>query len=257
MASLTVSSSPSTTTNTITVQFTTDVLDISKVELSNDGGNTYINATSFTSSSAEFNVATWASGAYNNCVLRLTYTEITYTITNNLSNCTISNSNTSISGGSSYNATITANIGYAISSIVVTMGDTDISSSVVSDNSINISSVTGNITITASAIESRILSQLQYGKGWRNNSSSVVDNSQCWATVDAVSVTADKRYKIACDASWLWIRTFDENDALVATISTGSDANPSEYTFTPTTSYIRAGCYDPNKTLTYFTLEEV
>ena len=36
MASLTISGSPSTTANTITVNFTTDVSNISKVELSND-----------------------------------------------------------------------------------------------------------------------------------------------------------------------------------------------------------------------------
>ena len=75
MASLNISSSPSTTSNTITVNFTTDVSNISKVELSNDGGNTYISATSYTSSSAVFNVATWSNGTYNNCKLRLTYTD--------------------------------------------------------------------------------------------------------------------------------------------------------------------------------------
>lgn len=206
MASLTITGSPNTTTNTITVNFTTDVSNISKVELSNDGGSTYISATSYTSSSAVFNVSTWSNGTYNNCILRLTYTD------SSSSGGTESGGGTTPGGGTESGGTET---------------------------------------------NPNILSQLQYGKGWSNKLSSVVDNTQCWATVDMVSVTSGTRYKISCDASWLWIRSFDENDALVATISTGIDANPSEYTFTANAPYIRCGCYDPNKTLTYFKLEEV
>ena len=193
MASLNISSSPSTASNTITVNFTTDVSNISKAELSKDGGSTYISATSYTSSSAVFNIATWSNGTYNNCKLRLTYTD-------------------SSSGGG---------------------------------------------TTPGTGGNPNILSQLQYGKGWSNSSSSIVDNPQCWATVDKISVTANKRYKISCNASWLWIRSFDSNGSVVATITNGSDANPSEYTFTANTPYIRCGCYDPNKALTYFKLEEV
>ena len=204
MASLNISSSPSTTTNTITVNFTTDVSNISKVELSNNGGSTYISATSYTSSSAIFNVATWSNGTYNNCKLRLTYSES-------------SSGGTTPGGGST----------------------------------------PGGGTTPGGGSNPNILSQLQYGKGWNDGSSSVVDNPQCWATVDRISVTANKRYKISCDATWLWIRSFDSSDSLVALITNGSDSNPSEYTFTANTPYIRCGCYDPNKALTYFKLEEV
>lgn len=199
MASLNISSSPSTTSNTITVNFTTDVSNISKVELSNDGGSTYISATSYTSSSAVFNVASWSNGTYSNCKLRLTYTD------------------SSSSGGTT----------------------------------------PGGGSTPGTETNPNILTGLTYGKGWNNSSSSVVDNPQCWATVDMVSVTANKRYKISCDASWLWIRTFDSSGSVVAIISNGSNSNPSEYTFTANTPYIRCGCYDPNKTLTYFKLEEV
>ena len=204
MASLTISSSPSTTSNTITVNFTTDVSNISKAELSNDGGNTYISATSYTSSSAVFNVATWSNGTYDNCKLRLTYTD-------------------SSSGGTTPG------------------GGTE----------------PGGGSTPGTETNPNILSQLQYGKSWSNKNSSIADNPQCWATVDMVSVTSGTRYKISCDASWLWIRSFDSNGSLVATISTGANANPSEYTFTANTPYIKCGCYDPNKALTYFKLEEV
>ena len=78
----------------------------------------------------------------------------TYTVTNNLTNATNSNSTTSINKNSSYSATINSNSGYTLGTITVTMGDTDISSSAVNGSNISISSVTGNIVITASATAS-------------------------------------------------------------------------------------------------------
>ena len=80
-------------------------------------------------------------------------TPSSYTITNNLTNCTTNNNNESVSSNSNYTATITANSGYVMASIVVTMGGADISDTAVSGNNINISNVTGNIVITAVASE--------------------------------------------------------------------------------------------------------
>ena len=88
-----------------------------------------------------------------------TQTPTTYTITKNLSNCTCSNSATSITSGSSYSATISANSGYGLSSLTVTMGGTNITSSAVSGSNISISNVTGNIVITASATQQETPSQ--------------------------------------------------------------------------------------------------
>ena len=68
-------------------------------------------------------------------------------------NCTNSNSATTIEENSSYTATITANDGYILNDVTVTMGGTDITSTVVVNGVITISSVTGNITISANAIE--------------------------------------------------------------------------------------------------------
>ena len=78
----------------------------------------------------------------------------TYTITNNLTNCTTNNNNESVSSNSSYSAIITANNGYTNLSITVTMGEIDITSNVVRGNVINIPNVTGNISITARATQS-------------------------------------------------------------------------------------------------------
>lgn len=72
----------------------------------------------------------------------------TYTITNTLSNATNSNTTTSIEENSSYSANISADSGYKLKTVTVTMGGTDITSSTYSNGVINISNVTGNIVIT-------------------------------------------------------------------------------------------------------------
>ena len=73
-----------------------------------------------------------------------------YTITNNLTNATNSNVATSVGGGYSYTATISANQGYHIISVVCTMGGVE---QTVTNNTINIASVSGNIAITAIATQ--------------------------------------------------------------------------------------------------------
>ena len=73
-----------------------------------------------------------------------------YSVTSNLTNCTINNSTKTVAEGGSYSATITANDGYELKSVTVTMGGTAVS---VSGGVINIASVTGDIVITAVAEE--------------------------------------------------------------------------------------------------------
>ena len=80
-------------------------------------------------------------------------TNVYYSVTNTLTNCTSNNSAKQVVEGESYSATITAKDGYEISSIKVTMGGTDISSSAVSGGKITIANVTGKIVITAVAEE--------------------------------------------------------------------------------------------------------
>lgn len=78
---------------------------------------------------------------------------VTYTITNNLTDCVSSNSATSVAENASYTATITANDGYELSTATVTMGGTDVTSTVYANGVITISAVTGNVVITAVAAE--------------------------------------------------------------------------------------------------------
>lgn len=75
MATITVSSNPSTTGDTLTVNFTTDATNISDILISKDGGSSYTSATSFTNTTAVFNVSSWSNGTYSNCKLKCVYTE--------------------------------------------------------------------------------------------------------------------------------------------------------------------------------------
>lgn len=74
------------------------------------------------------------------------------TITKNLAGCTISNSASQVEYGDSYTATIAADAGKELTSVVVKMGGVDITSTAVSDGVITIAKVTGAVTITAVAI---------------------------------------------------------------------------------------------------------
>lgn len=78
---------------------------------------------------------------------------VTYTITNTLSNVTSDNSATSATAGSAYSATLTANDGYTMNTVTVLMGGVDVTGSVYSNGTITIGSVTGNVNITATAVE--------------------------------------------------------------------------------------------------------
>ena len=75
------------------------------------------------------------------------------TITKNLTGCTISNSASQVDYGESYTATITAESGKTITSVVVKMGGVDITATAytASSGAINIAKVTGAVTITAAA----------------------------------------------------------------------------------------------------------
>lgn len=91
------------------------------------------------------------------------YTNIFYAVTNTLTNCTSSNSVTSVRKGSAYTATLTAEAGYTMSgaTVTVTMGGVDITSTVYADGVITIDSVSDWLSINASANEDIVL---QYEK---------------------------------------------------------------------------------------------
>lgn len=75
------------------------------------------------------------------------------TITKNLTGCAISNNASQVEYGDSYTATITADDGKELTSVVIKMGGVDITATAYSASSgaINIDKVTGAVTITAAA----------------------------------------------------------------------------------------------------------
>lgn len=75
------------------------------------------------------------------------------TITKNLTGCTVNNSLSKVEYGDSYTATITADDGKGLTSVVIKMGGVDITSTAYTAGSgaINIAKVTGTVTITAVA----------------------------------------------------------------------------------------------------------
>lgn len=128
------------------------------------------------------------------------------------------------------------------------------------DMSIRVTDANGNISIKFFRIDfassDSVLSNMTYGKGINQTTAIITDNAECWATINPITVTQGQSYEIACDATWVWVYSFDESDNFVSALVTGSDSNPQKYKFTANTSKIRYGCYDPNKQLTYCTLAE-
>ena len=78
------------------------------------------------------------------------------TITYNLSNVSSSNNVTTIADGDPYVSTISANEDYILGSVSVTMGGIDITSTVYSNGTITISSVTGDLVISANGTAATI-----------------------------------------------------------------------------------------------------
>lgn len=80
-------------------------------------------------------------------------TETTHTITNTLSNVTTSNNASSVIDGERYTATLTIASGFDLESVTVFMGGVNITETAYSNGVITIANVTGNVVITAIAVE--------------------------------------------------------------------------------------------------------
>lgn len=82
------------------------------------------------------------------------YPTIPYTITNTLTGCTSSNAAAVIADGDPYTATITASFGYSLTgaTVSITMGGSDITASAYNAGTISIASVTGDLSITVTAV---------------------------------------------------------------------------------------------------------
>lgn len=79
-------------------------------------------------------------------------TSTDYVVTQNLTNVSSSNTSSTVTGGSSFTTTLTANDGYELENVTVTMGGVDVTSTAYSGGVVTIASVTGNVVITANAV---------------------------------------------------------------------------------------------------------
>lgn len=82
--------------------------------------------------------------------------ETIYSIAYNLDNVTSSDTSTNIIEGLPFQVTLTAKSGYALGDVTVTMGGVNITSTAYSNGLITIDEVTGNIVITATAIDNYV-----------------------------------------------------------------------------------------------------
>ena len=100
MASITINNNSITTTsNTVTINYTTDVT-LSQVELTKDS-STWIKARTFSQTSASFDISSWGNGTYSNCKLRITYETVT-----NYGQIVLSTSTISLNEGSEGSFTV-------------------------------------------------------------------------------------------------------------------------------------------------------
>ena len=158
----------------------------------------------------------------------------TYTITKNLTRCTISNSASSIAQNASYSATISANSGYTLGNVTVTMGGTNITSTAYSNGNISISSVTGNIVITATATQNSSSSEVTLLHSW-NLSGNTSTDSEGNTIYDDLTNNFDLIVKSSSSTGNDRYTTTGSNFLLGKT-----DSFTLEFTATPLSAYNRA-----------------
>lgn len=90
-----------------------------------------------------------SGGKSASCAVTVSGLSTRYSVTNNLTNISNSNTDALVLEGGTYEGTLSADGGYRISTVTITMGGTDITATAYNNGAINISNVTGNIVITA------------------------------------------------------------------------------------------------------------
>ena len=149
-------------------------------------------------------------------------TKTYYSVTKNLTYCSINNGASKVAQGESYSATISANSGYTLKTVSVTMGGAAVS---VSNGKINISSVTGNIVITATA-EQEVKDPTNFAE---YNSTNTTDTS-IWAknhrfdsTGSPVSDTTNTDFGSPAITNFIAV----QNGDIIEIITSGSSKGPS------------------------------
>ena len=174
-------------------------------------------------------------------------TKTYYQVTTNCTNCATNNGTSRVAEGTKYEATITANDGYVLKSITVTMNGVNITSSAVSGGKITVASVTGDIVITAVAevagpayvnqipISTDTDGSIYNGKGYKTNSRiSSSDTTGAVKTQEGIEVTGFIKFKNG--------DVLRGNKGIFSTVN-----NDGSSTFANTTAYSNITCFDVNK----------
>lgn len=167
----------------------------------------------------------------------------TYTITKNLPNCTSSNAASSVNKNDSYSTLISAKTGYKIDSMIVTMNGTDITSSVVTDESVEQEFTSKTIT-----------ANLTLDKNINEETGAIFDDDigGMYATVDAIAVKPNSNYTLHINsATWIDVYEYDSsgNFTKVTTITQSAVSNfDSTYTAPSNCKYIKIFVMSPNTT---------
>ena len=199
---------------------------------------------------------------------------VRYTITYSLGNSTSSNTVGIVNQNAEYNTYITANSGYEISSVKVTMGGTDISSRYDSTAGyLTIPDVTGNVVITVTTVEKVnyhnlfVASDVQLNTRWSSSGEPTSGSFWCMTTYIPVAQGNVVRVRLA-NAQWSThpqrvIATYDSSKAHVGKDIYVSAATVSAdgYTLTATipagVAFIRiSGAPNNNASGTIITIDE-
>lgn len=118
-----------------------------------------------------------------------------YTITNELTNVTTSNSTAQVAEGAAYAATLTAANGYTMGAVTVTMGGVDITADVYSGGTVSIPAVTGDVVVTASAA---VAGAVNYVKSITSDGNQYIDTG----IVPATDMVAEVDFQAVQWAAW-------------------------------------------------------
>lgn len=124
--------------------------------------------------------------------VEVTHATVQFSITNNLTNCANSNAATVINELTTYTGTLTADAQYVMGTVTITMGGNDITSTAYdsSTGAINITSVTGDIVITAvgTAPPITVVSGLPLTLAWNSGNTDLVLSEALGAKGDAYTI---------------------------------------------------------------------
>lgn len=162
---------------------------------------------------------------------------VTQTVTNNLTNVATSNNATVVVKGTAYAATLTPVDGAVIRSVAVTMGGVDVTSSVYSNGTISISSVTGDIIITAMAEAVIETYTPTMSEGYINVTTGATGGTSSYMHTEIIPVReGDKVYGSSWDSTYSqtihrirarFTAAYDANDAIYPA---GGNSEQTDYT---------------------------